>query len=178
MENLRFIGCAILEGPGGEFFSLDRLVGVTGLDRKAVRRVMERLTRERLIIKVSQKPGYHKQDSIQIEFHGGRPPLAITYHVANRKKLIEKVAPKLKDGTAHDRMWRIIRAKGIFTISDLIILAEAKRENARWFAKMLRRAGIIAPSKAAGHGVTWRLIKDVGPKRPYVTDQKRRAQSA
>jgi hypothetical protein len=97
--------------------------------------------------------------------------------VAGKKKLAERIAPKLKEETAQDRMWSVIRNKsemdGCFKVRDVIILADVKRENARWFVKMLRRAGYIRPSKPGGPGVEWRLIRDCGPKRPYVTSRQK-----
>ncbi len=175
VERLRIIGCAVLEkSPGNEFFSLDQIIEITGLDRIAVRRSLEQFSREKLILKLSKRPTYLRAE---IGLPKGRPPLAITYHVKSKKKLRERVIPKLKEETDQDRMWSVIRNKqevdGYFTIRGVIILAEVKRENARWFVKMLRRAGIVRPSKSGGPGVTWTLIKDPGPRRPYVGDQKK-----
>ncbi len=170
VERLRIIGCAVLEkSPGNEFFSLDQIVEITGLDRIAVRRSLEQFSREKLILKLSKRPTYLKAE---IGLPKGRPPLAITYHVKNKKKLRDRVIPKLKEQTAQDRMWSVIRNKqemdGHFTVRDVIILSGTKREHARWFVKMLRRGGFVKPSKPGGPGVTWTLIKDPGPRRPYV----------
>jgi hypothetical protein len=157
MERLRFIGCAILQkSPGNEFFSLDQLIEITGLKRIEIRRTIEKLSREKLVMQIQKMPDY--------ELVKGRPRLAITYHIANKKKLIERMAPKLKEGTALDKMWAIIRARINFTVQDLIVLAEVKRENARSFVKALRRAGIV---RNIGYR-DWALIKDTGPRRPYV----------
>ncbi len=93
-----------------------------------------------------------------------------------------RVAHKLKEGTAQDRMWSVIRNKskmdGHFTTHDVVILAEVKREMARWTLKMLRRAGYIRPSKPRGRGTYWTLVKDPGPRRPYVGDMKRKRVNA
>lgn len=177
MEKIRIIGCAILKkSPGNEFFSLDQIIEVTGLDRIGIRRVLEQLTREKLILKIDKRPGYMKVTNAHpYPESKGRPPLAITYHVKNKKKLTERVAPKLKEGTALDRMWSIIRARGRFTVRDLIVLAEVGLENARWFVKMLRRAGFVRPLRPGGPGVEWILIKDPGPKRPHVGKAKVKA---
>ena len=165
MEMLRFTGCAVLgKSSGHEFFSLNQIIEITGLNRIAVRRVMEQFNREKLILKITKRPNYFKGE---IAFPKGRPPLSITYHLNNKKKLIERIAPKLKENTSQDRIWRVIRARIDFTVQDLIVLAEVGRENARWFTKMLRRAGII---KQVSRG-QWRLVKDLGPRRPYVGDQ-------
>ncbi len=95
-----------------------------------------------------------------------------------KKVMAEKIGPKLREGTAQDRIWSVIRNKskldGYFTVQDLITLAEVKREMARWFVKMLRRAEYIKPSKPMGPGVEWRLIRDCGPRRPYVGGMTRR----
>lgn len=174
MEYLRIIGCAVLKkSPGNEFFSLDQVVEVTGLNRNDVRRTLQRLSHEKLVVEIQ------KQIKAQEQYPRGRPIMTITYHVADQEKLKTRVAPKLKEGTAQDRMWSVIRNKSKmdahFTTHDVIILAEVGRENARWFLKMLRRAGIIQPSKPRGQGAYWTLVKDPGPKRPYVGDQKKKA---
>lgn len=170
-ERLRIIGCAILEKTSG-FFSLDQIVELTGFDRGETRHVLERLSRDKLIIQIE------KQIKAKEEFPRGRPVMAITYCTGKQGELKTRITPKLKEGTAQDRVWSVIRNKskmdGHFTIHDLIILAEVKRESVRWFTKMLRRAGYIAPSKPRGQGVYWTLIKDPGPKRPYVGDMKKK----
>ena len=165
MEKLRVVGCAILEkSPGNEFFSLDQIIEITGIDRITIRRTIEKMIREKLIMKISRLPDY--------EMKKGRPQLAITYCIGDKEKLQNRVAPKLKEGTAQDRMWSVIRNKSrldaSFTVRDVVVLAEVKHEHARWFVKMLRRAGYLSCSAPGGKGVTWTLIKDPGPKRPYV----------
>ena len=174
VEKLRIVGCAILKRPTNQFFTLDQIIEITGLSRIGVRRILERFSRERLVLKITKMPNYFKGE---IAPPKGRPPLAITYHVAAKKKLSDRVAPKLKEGTAQDRMWSVIWNKsemeGCFTLRDVVILAAVGRENARWYLKMLRRAGFVRPSKARGRGVYWRLIKDPGPKRPYVSGRQR-----
>ncbi len=173
MEHLRIIGCAVLQkSPGNEFFSLDQIVEVTGLNRIEVRRALEKLHREKLVLKIE------KRTKPQEEYPRGRPVLEITYHVASQEKLQTRVAPKLKEGTTQDRIWSVIRNKskmdGHFTTHDIVILGEVKRESARWTLKMLRRAGFIVPSKARGRGTYWTLVKDPGPQRPYIDGAIRR----
>jgi Fic family protein len=157
MEKLRIIGCAILEKPPGNgFFSLNQLIEITGLDRIEIRRTLEKLNREKLVVQITKIPKYKSAK--------GRPSLAITYNIADKKKFKERMAPKMKEGTAQDRMWSIIHAREEFKVRDLIVLADVKRENARWYVKKLRRAEIVQNVGYNG----WKLIKDIGPKRPYV----------
>ena len=168
VEKLRIIA-AVAADKRNEFFSLDRVVELTGFDRTEVRRALEKLGREKLVLKISRIPD-------EPTWKKGRPRLTITYHLADREKLTERIAPRLKEDTAQDRMWSVIRNKqetdGYFTVRSVILLGKVKREHARWYVKMLRRAGYVQPSKPGGPGVEWRLIKDPGPKRPYVTAKK------
>ena len=90
----------------------------------------------------------------------------------DNKRLTERLPPRLRRGNnTFDRMWFIIRHKGVFTRRDLVVLAEVKRETARWYTKMLRRKGIVAP--CGPQSPEWRLIKDAGPRRPCVTNMKK-----
>jgi hypothetical protein len=74
----------------------------------------------------------------------------------------------MQQGEIVDRVWKVIRCKKVFTLIELIIIAEVKRETARWYLKQLRAAGIVKPSAEAGPGVEWTLLKDPGPKRPHT----------
>jgi DNA-binding IscR family transcriptional regulator len=173
MEKLRIVGNVIIENSPNEFFSLDNIVEVSMVDRTSVRRILERLSREGLVIRISEKPGYLLLKNPMPWPDGkGRPPLAITYRVRSKEKLTQRVKPKQKENTAQDRMWSVIRNKtkvdGLFQVRDLVVLGEVKRENARWYLKQLRRAGIVKPSSRGGPGVTWTLIRDVGPRRPSI----------
>jgi predicted transcriptional regulator len=165
-ERLKIIGEVILQGQG--LFSVKKIARETGLSASDVQTVLDRLFRAGLLLRFKTDP--------QFAAPRGRPKSKMLYQPASREAVAKKIGPRLKENTSQDRMWSVIRDKsrfvGSFTVRDLIVVAEVKRENARWFVKMLRRAGIIRPSKAGGPGVEWTLIKDVGPKRPYVTARK------
>jgi len=163
MEVLRPIGKIILEKMSVSFFSLDRLVEISGRERVPVRRALERLCREGIVRKIEK---YQKATFQNGEFLRGRPPLQISYRLADKKKLAARIAPRLKEGTAADRMWKVIRYKKIFSRRDLIVLGGATFENAKWYTKQLRKIGVIAPLGKGGPGVEWELIKDSGAKRP------------
>ncbi len=163
MEVLRPIGAVILERMSTSFFSLDQLMEISGHGRIPVRRALERLCREGIIKKIEKFQQGTFRDG---EFLRGRPALQITYRLADKKKLAARIASKLKEGTAADRMWKVIRYQGRFNRHELVSLAEVTFENAKWYTKQLRKAGIIIPSKKGGPGVEWVLIKDTGAKRP------------
>jgi hypothetical protein len=89
-----------------------------------------------------------------------------------KEEIWKWIRPGAKQSTVIDRIWRVIRAKMVFRVEDLIILAGAKRETVRWYIKTLRHAGFVRPAKAVGRGVEWRLLRDPGPKRPHIVKTK------
>jgi Fic family protein len=167
MNNLRIIGVAILEHHG--FFSLDQIARETKILRRYVNDVLVVFCQEGIIKKIKKQKKEHRP--------GLPPAFSLTYRVANQKKLAERIAPRLKENTGQDRMWSVIRNKtkadGFFTLRDLVILAGVIKGSARCYLKSLRKIGIIQPSRSGGGpGVEWRLLRDPGPRRPYVGNQK------
>lgn len=172
MERLKLIGKA-LSGKNG-LFSAKQISEESGVPVRETEVILDRLEREGLL-------GRYRFQREFAPVGRGRPKSRVIYQVIEKRKLQSRVAPKLREDTAQDRAWRIIRARVDFSLADVIELAEIKRENARLFLKMLRRAGYVMPLKKGGPGVRWMLIKDPGPRRPYVGDQslaKRIAHSA
>ena len=155
MTRTQIIKDFILKRRG--FFSLDQIVQGTGYPRTIIRIVLDNLSREGLIRETKRSGTV------------GRPGI---YRI-NRAEEGQQIAL--------NRMWTTIRYNGTLELSDLIKLASVKRETARSFLKSLRRGGFITPSKPTGRGVYWTLVKDPGPRRPYIGDQvltKRKAHSA
>lgn len=169
-ERLKIIGEIILEKKG--FFTVKKIAREAGISAADIQIVLDRLFREGLLLRFKIDPKF-------APVAPGRPKMKAVYQTADKGKMAGRVAPKTKENTAQDRIWSVIRNKskmdGHFTTHDVIILAEVGRENARWFLKMLRRAEYIKPSKPRGQGTYWTLVKDPGPKRPYVNDQKKRS---
>ena len=159
MERLKIIGEVVLGEQG--FFTVGKIARETGIPAPDVRVVLDRLFRAGLLLRVKIDP--------QFATLRGRPPAKLLYQKRNKRDFARKIAPKLKENTALDRAWSVIRNKsrleGSFTVKDVVALGKVGRENARWFVKKLRKAGIIA---RRGHR-EWILIKDPGPKRPYVS---------
>jgi len=170
VEKLKPIGKIVLE-MADRFFSLDQVVEKTRMHRCEVCHVLEKLCLERLVKRISSRMREQSQE------RRGRPYYDIRYRLINKEGLSKKIGPRLQEETAQDRMWRVIRLKsqtdGFFTRADVMTLAEVGPEHVKWFTKMLHRAGIVAPSRNAGPGVEWRLIKDVGPRRPYVRGKRK-----
>ncbi len=159
MERLKIIGEVVLGERG--YFTVGKIARETGIPAADVRVVLDRLFRAGLLLRLKIDP--------QFATLRGRPPAKFLYQKKNKHNFAEKIAPKLKENTALDRAWSVIRNKsrleGSFTVKDVITLGEVGRENARWFIKNLRRAGVIA---RRGYR-EWILVKDPGPKRPYVS---------
>jgi|GEM_PF-4397994 len=167
MSRINIVAKMLLEKRWADrFFTLGQLASAIGIERERLRKDLNKLCREGIAKRISGK----RQPK---ENYGpGKPKQHILFRVSNKKALAEKLQPQTRgENNAFDRMWFVIRKKRVFTRRDLIILTEVKRETARWFVKMLRRAGIVAPS--GPQSPEWRLIRDPGPKRPYVTNMKR-----
>jgi hypothetical protein len=164
MNKLRIIGKAILEQYPNGFFSLDQIARLTEISRKYVTDVLVVFSQEGLIRKIIKQ---HKE-----HIPGHSPRFSLTYRVTDKKALANRIGPRLKEGMTQDRLWFIVRKKKLFTLGDLIILARAKRETARWFLKALRGMGIIRPLRPGGPGVVWALVRDIGPKRPYIETKR------
>ena len=174
MNKLRIVGEAILDNYLNGFFSLDQVAKLTKIPRKYVTDVLVVFSQEGLVRKIVKQKKEH--------IPGHSPRFSLTFRVANKKALAERVAPKLKEGTVQDRMWSVIRnkskASGSFDLHDLIVLGGVKKGTARWYLKALREAGYIFQSRRITRGAEWKLTgKYSGPQRPYpgYRDRKQRA---
>ncbi len=143
----RFVIHAILARRG--FFSLDQIAESARLSRGTVRTALNALCSAGLVTRISLRRGMIGE--------------AIRYRGINTK-LRKALEPKLQENTAADAMWKVIRFKKVFQTRDLRVIAGATKENARWFIKMLRRAGYIKERP----GQQWVLTEDPGVRRPYV----------
>ncbi len=165
MNKTRVIGNELLK-RGRNFFSLAQIIRTTGLDRKAVRDVLLTLHSEGFLRRIHRTPEPYTR---------GRGPqlMNIRYRLINPKRLAEKIAPRYRgENNALDKIWKVIRYKahsdGFFMRADIRTLTGIASQTVRWYTKMLARAGIIVTDGKSGE---WRLVKDVGPRRPYVGDQ-------
>lgn len=163
---LKTISKAISSRNG--FFSVKQISKETLIGSKDVQTVLDRLFREGLIERFDLIPNPGEDSPLR-----GRPKKRKIYQLADKKKFEKRFGPKLKQNTAADRMWKIIRYRDSFTIRDLIVLCNVGKENARWFLKRLARAGFICPCGYVGRALEWRLVKrrDPGPKRPYIANK-------
>jgi hypothetical protein len=162
MGKLKTVGKSVL-GMGQSFFSLDQIVKKTGIPRREVCHILEKFYLENIIKKVSIKKREEYQE------RRGRPCYDIIYRLIKKQTLYKRIAQRLGNGTEEDRMWQVLRYLKIFTRRDLIVVAEVSYEHAIWFTKMLHREGIIWPLRNGGPKVKWRLVEDVGPKRPCIS---------
>ena len=146
-----------------KFFTLDQVVRSTRLPRENVRDILIELRLDGYLRRIRK--------TVAPRVRGKGPSMMnVTYRLLNPKKLAQKIGfrPRGKN-TIADRMWFIIRKLRIFTRRDLRVLAGAGFENSRWYTMMLRRAGYITTSDRG----EWRLIKDVGPARPYIGSKQK-----
>jgi hypothetical protein len=160
MSKLGTIGKAILDHYPCGFFSLDQITKATKFPRKLVSDTLFILLKEGLVKKVTKERKEH--------IPGHAPRFSVIY-TGNRKGLAARIAPRLKEGTVQDSMWKVIRRTRQFDLRYLIVVARVKKGTARWFLKALRRAGYILPTRGGGgSGVEWKLVKESGPERPIL----------
>lgn len=159
MNRLRIVGNELLKRERN-FFSLEQIIKATGLERDKVRDILIGLWREKLLVRVRENRDYSLKRR--------RALLNVRYRVVMPAKLAARIAPRYRgENNAADRIWFIIRKKITFTRRDLRVLTGASNANVRWYTKMLAKAGIIASRGISGE---WTLLKDVGPRRPYIGD--------
>ena len=160
MNQLRTIGTIILEHHPN-IFSLQQIIGATKIDRKICRDILWTLCEEGLIKLISKRKKAEKE-------YGQPPSYVFHFKPLNKKALAARIAPKLRENTAQDRIWFVIRKKNIFTARDLSILSGTQRGTVRCYMKALRKIGVIARLNKGGPGCEWTLVKDTGAQRPYV----------
>jgi hypothetical protein len=167
MNKTRIVGKELLK-HGRYFFSMEQIIKATGFSRNNVRDILLIFWRENYLVRI-QKHADHSRRK-------GPPLMSVRYRVISPAKLAERIVPKYRgENNSSDRIWFVIRKKRTFTRRDLCVLAGASKEHVRWYTKMLARAGYIRTSERSGE---WVLIKNPGPRRPYVGDQKKhKAQS-
>jgi len=162
MNRLRIVGNELLKRQRN-FFSLAQIVKATGLDRDKDRDTLLDLWREKFLVRIRENRDYSLNK---------RPPfLKVRYRVIMPAKLAARIAPQYRgENNAADRLWFIMRKKITFTRRDLRVLTGASNAYVRWYTKMLAKAGIVASRGRSGE---WTLLKDVGPRRPYIGDVMR-----
>jgi predicted transcriptional regulator of viral defense system len=143
------------------FFSLDQITEETEIRRKYVGDVLSLFMKEGFLKRALKIKQEHRP--------GLSPRFSIVYMISGRKGLERKISPRLRKGTAQDRLWSVIRVKKNFNLRDLIIIGSVKKKMARWYLSVLRRKGIIRPSRTGGGpGVIWGLVEDLGVRRPFI----------
>ena len=165
MNRVQTIGGAILERFHDRFFTMEHVMGATGIPSRYVRDIMALLVKDGLVTKVKKQAKPEKEWGRSISY-------TITFRLADRKKMAERIGPVRLRNTVQDRLWYVMRTlfkrNGTFTLRDLVVLAGVKRNTAHWYLKALKRAGHAEHLQKGGAGVEWRLTQDVGPRRPSI----------
>jgi len=147
------------------FFSVKQISKETFIGSKDVQIVLDRLFREGLVQRFDLIPNPGEDSPLR-----GRPKRRTIYQLANRSEFKKRFGPKMKLNTAEDRLWKIVRYRESFLVRDLVVLCDVGKEHARWYVKMLAKAGFVCPCGSVGHALEWRLVRlrDPGPRRPYL----------
>jgi hypothetical protein len=140
---------------GTSIYTVSQVADIVKENRSSVRHVLWKLEKEGSIVRFTEK-------AATPTFKKGRQGKEITYR---NKKELWKVERKTTEN-GWDKMWKAIRVMRRFTRFDLITICGQHPENVAYFTKHYRKLGYIQPSKKAGRGVVWTLVKDPGPDRP------------
>ncbi|MBP8699727.1 MAG: hypothetical protein KBH82_11895 [Syntrophorhabdaceae bacterium] len=140
---------------GTSIYTVSQIADIVKENRSRVRHVLYKLSKEGAIVRFAER-------EVKPTFKKGHPRKEITYR--NTKDL-GRVERRTKEN-GWDKMWKAIRIMRRFTRYDLITICGQTPENVIYFTKYYRKLGYIQPSKRAGRGVVWSLIKDTGPARP------------
>ncbi len=141
---------------------LAEVVEATGLPRRPVLRVLDKLTREGYLREVADDPEPPRRGEC------GPPRRNPTWRIVG--DVTARPGPKPHRDTLRDKMYRIIRARRRFTRTDLMVLTGASQGSAEIYTVILERHGIIRRIGKRGGEIVWMLVKDPGPNRPRLDE--------
>ena len=144
-------------------FTLTHIVEASGHERRVVRHYMERLEREKHIVRLSET-AYPRR------FTGGiRKEIHYTVR-ASLKDRLRTLDITLTYSESRDMIWRAIRHLKRFTKRELSILTGVNLNSVNSSTKLLQDAGYI---KYVGK-LIWVLCNDSGPQRPSIKETRKR----
>lgn len=148
-------------------FTLDDAVEASGLDRRKVLRVLERLRKEGVLKLVSdeRKPKASR-------FTGKDMGPRLRNPRFERKDVLVRGNRQPKRDTVRDKLWRVIRRERRFTRPHLAEASGLAEATVRDFVRLLLHHGYIAEAKGSGRAQAYVLIRDVGPVRPITPEFK------
>ena len=144
--------------------SLDLVASRTGVERKAALRVMSRLQHSGYvqIVRDDLVPS-QKGKGIQL-----RNPV---WKITNKKELKILLKSPRKPGPVRDRIWRAVRIRRLFNLTDIIKLTQVNRETVMNYIRILEANKHLRRMGRFRDGLRWHLIKDSGPERPELPEK-------
>lgn len=142
------------------------IVVETGLTRKQVLRVMDKLTRLGYLIKIREKLVKKSWDT-----HGGRRLRQPTWRLNTEKILDVGKVVKRKPNTLRDKIWRAIRIKRSFTPTALAAFAGLSYDTVCQYLSILEQNKVIHRKPNTGKFKEYLLLTDPGPERPLLKEK-------
>jgi len=143
-------------------FYLSQLVKASGLDRRKLFRVLEKLRREGYLAITDERTIKPRGKEV------GPPRRDPRYRLMKDIKQRRAKRPEC----ARDKIWRTLRHLRRATRSDLIRLSGCSQASVEDYTFILRRSGHIKSIGRQGNEKVWLLIKDTGPKKPIIPEGK------
>lgn len=144
---------------------LKDLVIDTGLTRKQVLRVMDKLTRLGYLIKTQEKLVKKSWDT-----HGGRRMRLPTWEINTARILDVGKIVKRKPNSVRDKIWRGIRIKRKFTPKELAEFVGASYDVICDYLRILEYHQVIHRKPNMGKFKEFLLLTDPGPIRPVLPE--------
>ncbi len=146
---------AFVQAQGRRRFGLPELIDATGHTRKQCLRAADKLAAEGYLAELADAP-------IKPDPHQGGPALRnpIWQAVEGKPVAARSHLAARADCTHRARMWRLIRMRRQFTVSDLVVLGGVTEGTARLYAQILERHKIVRRIGKRGRELLWILRAD------------------
>ena len=149
----------------GREVTLEQVLAAIDRPRLPVLQMLDQLTAEGYLVETSDSAPV-----LGLSSPFRRDP---TWEVNHEKDISKRPQVKIKPYNLRDKMWKAIRAKRRFTRGNLVVLTSCSRGSSESFTLHLERGKFIRRTGKEGIEILWLLIKDPGPKRPKIKEEKK-----
>jgi predicted transcriptional regulator len=147
--------------------TIEALANETGLKRKAISQACSKLVTRGFVDRV-------ETGCFQLT-EGGKLVFENNANLSSAP-IGPRVKPRKHAKSMRIRIWRAIRMKRKFTISDIVTLAskeeKAPRDGVQRYLCVLSQAGYLHRLKQAGKARRYSLIRDLGPEAPIIRNNR------
>lgn len=158
----KIINIIISEAGHNTPLRIDDLIVKTGLTHKQVLRVMDRLARLGYIktVKTEIPPRKYKESGLLRRYP--------TWKLNADKLISRRAVESRKKNTGRDKIWRAIRIKRKFTLTELEQFTQLNRASLQDYVCILESGKYLKRQPNTGKILVFVLVNDPGPDRPVL----------